>query len=313
MGCIRPNLAIQAKAGTKPDIKKRHHLSEERQAAWGQQPFELRLPCGRCIGCRLEQRRGWAIRSMHEAQLHERNCFLTLTYDQPNVPYGLVKSDFQNFMKRWREYRSREHKARGQAGSPEPVRYLMSGEYGDKTGRPHFHALIFGENFADTATMLDEKRGVYHSSQVAAHWHNKGFNFIGNITFDSASYVASYTTKKVGERDGERICPVTGECFSAPYATMSRRQGLASKWLDKYNGDVWPEDAITLKDGRKFKPPKFYDLWLKTNKPELHEEVMNRRRNFMRDNKEKFDDEALTRREKIYESRMKRILNETTI
>ena len=41
---------------------------------------EFYLPCGSCVSCRLAYSRSWAIRCMHEASLHDRNCFLTLTY-----------------------------------------------------------------------------------------------------------------------------------------------------------------------------------------------------------------------------------------
>lgn len=38
------------------------------------------IPCGQCIGCRLERSRQWAVRCVHEASLHTSNCFLTLTF-----------------------------------------------------------------------------------------------------------------------------------------------------------------------------------------------------------------------------------------
>ena len=41
---------------------------------------DLKVPCGQCIGCRLERSRQWAIRCMHEASLHDKNCFITLTF-----------------------------------------------------------------------------------------------------------------------------------------------------------------------------------------------------------------------------------------
>lgn len=68
--------------------------------------FPLTLPCGQCTGCRLERSRQWAMRNMDEAQMSEKNCFLTLTYDDVNVPEdgGLNKKDFQDFMKRLRRW-----------------------------------------------------------------------------------------------------------------------------------------------------------------------------------------------------------------
>lgn len=70
----------------------------------------LELPCGQCIGCRLERSRQWAMRCVHEASMHDNNCFITLTYNPENLPPdgGLIKSDFQKFMKRLRKYYSKK-------------------------------------------------------------------------------------------------------------------------------------------------------------------------------------------------------------
>lgn len=66
---------------------------------------EVKLPCGRCIGCRLEYSRQWAVRLMHEAQLHTQNCFLTLTYRDADLPARgvLTKRHWQLFAKRLRK------------------------------------------------------------------------------------------------------------------------------------------------------------------------------------------------------------------
>ena len=99
----------------------------------------IKLPCGQCVGCRLERSRQWAVRCMHEASLYKRNCFITLTYSNEYLPpnMSLVKSDFQKFMKRLRK----------RCGSS--VRYYYCGEYGENFGRPHYHAILFGFDFKD--------------------------------------------------------------------------------------------------------------------------------------------------------------------
>ena len=100
----------------------------------------LELPCGQCIGCRLERSRQWAMRCLHEASLHDFNAFITLTYSDSNLPPGgsLHYTDFQLFMKRLRK----------RAGMP--VRFYCGGEYGESgTVRPHFHACLFGYDFPD--------------------------------------------------------------------------------------------------------------------------------------------------------------------
>ena len=94
----------------------------------------IKIPCGRCVGCRLERSRQWSVRIMHESQLHAENSFITLTYDDAHVPsdYSLRYPDFQKFMKRLRKHTGL------------PIRYYMCGEYGETFSRPHFHSCIFG-------------------------------------------------------------------------------------------------------------------------------------------------------------------------
>ena len=101
---------------------------------------QLSLPCGQCSGCRLERSRQWAMRCVHEAAAYDCNAFITLTYDEENLPAdGSLNYDhFQLFMKRLRK-----------AIEPNKVRFYMCGEYGEENGRPHFHACLFGYDFPD--------------------------------------------------------------------------------------------------------------------------------------------------------------------
>lgn len=221
------------------------------------------VPCGQCIGCRLERSRQWAVRCMHEAQLHDRNCFLTLTYSPENLPEGgsLVKRDFQLFMKRLRKH----------AGVR--VRFYYCGEYGDRLQRPHYHACIFGFDFCDK-TLWSCRDGVkLYRSEVLERLWPLGHSTIGEVTFESAAYCARYITKKVtgGEADGHygvRIPEFTG---------MSRRPGIGSNWLEKYSEDVYPADIVVVR-GRKCKPPRFYDSRWKSLHPERFAGVERGRR-----------------------------------
>ena len=128
MPCYHPMPAVRMSDGSVKFISRNKRGVES----------ELELPCGQCIGCRLERSRQWAIRCLHEASLHERNAFITLTYDESNLPPGgsLVYRDFQLFMKRLRKV----------AGK---VTFYVGGEYGENLLRPHFHACIFGYDFPD--------------------------------------------------------------------------------------------------------------------------------------------------------------------
>ena len=119
------------------------------------------LPCGQCIGCRLERSRQWAMRCMHEAQMYDRNCFVTLTYDDEHLPPNgsLNKRDFQLFMKRLRK----------RYGSG--IRYYQCGEYGELLGRPHHHAILFNFDF-DDKVLWSVRDGVrlYRSASLEQLW-----------------------------------------------------------------------------------------------------------------------------------------------
>lgn len=213
----------------------------------------LRLPCGQCVGCRLERSRQWAVRCMHEASLSEDNSFLTLTYDDDHLPAGgtLVKSDFQDFMKRLRK-----------SIAPKRVRYYHCGEYGENLGRPHYHALLFGHAFTDYK-FFSERNGnrIYTSDSLSRLWP-MGFAVAGEVTFESAAYVARYVMKKVtGPKSADHYGDLLPE-----YTTMSRRPGIGKGWFDKFSSDVYPLDRVVVR-GRDTRPPRFYDNLLGRKDP----------------------------------------------
>lgn len=206
---------------------------------------KLQLPCGRCIGCRLERSRQWAVRCVHEAQMWERNCFITLTYRPEDLPPGgsLVPEHFVLFMKRLRS-RFDDH----------TIRFFHCGEYGDQFDRPHHHAILFNHDF-DDKVLFSQREGVkLYTSQVLSELWRFGFCTIGDCSFESAAYIARYSLKKVhGERAAEHYAGRKQE-----YLTMSRRPGIGYKWLVKYQDDVYPSDSVVVR-GVACKPPKYYD------------------------------------------------------
>lgn len=241
------------------------------------------VPCGQCIGCRLERSRQWAVRCVHEAQLHDRNCFITLTYSPENLPPGgtLVLKDFQDFMKRLRKrlvkefYKKRLSRFIGrfsrkllikyaQLKCPK-IRFYHCGEYGSKTGRPHYHAILFGVDFADKYPHKVQANGttLYRSKTLEELW-TYGHSSIGNVTFESAAYVARYIMKKVnGDLANDHYMTIddNGEVFTIKpeYTTMSRRPGIAKAWFDKFGADVYIKDEVVMRNGKKMRPPRFYD------------------------------------------------------
>jgi hypothetical protein len=151
----------------------------------------LSLPCGQCVGCRLERSRQWAVRCMHEAQMHTSNCFITLTYAPEFIreakDLSLNYEHFQLFMKRLRK-----------RFTGKTIRFYMAGEYGELRDRPHFHACIFGLDFEDKKFLKRTETGsILYTSKILEELWPYGYSSIGDVNFESAAYVARYIMKKV--------------------------------------------------------------------------------------------------------------------
>jgi len=262
----------------------------------------IKLPCGQCIGCRLERSRQWAIRCVHEASLYENNCFITLTFSPDAMmerenPMSLDVSEFQKFMKRLRK----KYGAK--------IRFFHCGEYGELNGRPHYHACLFNFDFSDKILwkIVNDNR-LYTSQSLSDLWPF-GFSTIGDVTFESAAYVARYIMKKItGDAASdhyERADSSTGEIFSIKpeYTTMSRRPGIGRGWFDKYATDVYPDDFVVM-NGSKMRPPKYYDRVLEKTRPYEFDDVKEKR--FL--NGEKYLDNNTSDRLKVRETVQKRRL-----
>jgi len=245
----------------------------------GFRDMPVTVPCGQCIGCRLEKSRQWAIRCVHEASLYEKNCFITLTYAPEHLPkHGtLDKTHFQKFMKRLR-------KKYGKG-----VRYFHCGEYGEKNERPHYHACLFNFDFPDKK-LFRNTRGhkLYTSDSLQKLWSTSkgeplGFTTIGALTFETAAYTARYILKKVtGKRAlyHYNLFDSLGEIIEErlpEYTTMSRRPGIGKNWFEQYREDVFPGDFVVLK-GKKLKPPRYYDKLYDVFSPTAAIKVKNNRK-----------------------------------
>lgn len=220
--------------------------------------YNLRLACNQCIGCRLERSRQWAVRCLNEASLHDKNCFVTLTYDA--APPTLIYWHFQDFLKRLRK----------SVGS---FSYYMAGEYGSKNGRPHFHALLFGVDFDDKYIVRGGENPLYRSPLLESKW-KKGFSSIGAVTFESAAYVARYCTAKItGPMADDHyrllqpyVCPDTGEIYThrkAEFNRMSLRNPVGRDWLRLYWSDV--RDGSIIVNGKPQLLPRFYRRYFKNS------------------------------------------------
>lgn len=232
----------------------------------------LELPCGQCVGCRLERSRQWAMRCLHEASLHQDNAFITLTYSDSNLPRGgsLDYSDFQKFMKRLRK-RVRQN-----------VRFYVGGEYGQEQMRPHFHACLFGYDFPDKLYYKKTESGesIYTSKLLESLWP-LGLSSIGNVTFQSAAYIARYCVQKVTGDLAEahyRVVTDDGEIIDRvpEFNHMSLKPGIGKPWLEKFCTDVFPRDYVVV-NGVKTKPPKYYDRLFEKEDPGAFSEIVAQR------------------------------------
>lgn len=231
----------------------------------------MQMPCRQCVGCRLERSRQWATRLLHEAKFHENACFLTLTYDDEHIPKNgsLIRSHFTTFM---RDLRARcDYYGKGK------VKAFGIGEYGDRSGRPHYHAALYGPFgvTGDDAGRSEEepsRSGARQFSHVdlSAVW-SYGLHRFSELSFESAAYVARYLLKKVTgvfaeTHYGDRIPE-----FQAP------SKGLGKAHFEAWGGDVYPSDQVVLPGRGSFLPPPYYDRLLEKADPVLFEKVKKRR------------------------------------
>lgn len=256
----------------------------------------ITLPCGQCWGCRLERSRQWAMRCMHEASLYKENSFITLTYDDEHLPAdgSLNHQTWQDFMKRLRE----RLRAKGIK-----VRFYMAGEYGETKGRPHYHACIFGYGFPDKTYWCRSPTGnrLYRSKELESTWQ-LGNSLIGEVTFESAAYVARYVMKKVtGDMAEDHYKGRKPE-----YNKMSLKPGIGSGWYDKFKSDVYPNDYVVV-NGKKTKPPKFYDRKFQKENPFDFDTLQFQRESRARENPEENFDDRLKVREAVQLARISQL------
>lgn len=225
----------------------------------------IELPCGRCVGCRLDRALSWSVRCQHEAQLYRDNSFVTLTYDDQHLPVdrSLEYPHVQKFLKRLRWHAQLRR-----------VRFFCAGEYGEQTERPHYHLLLFNWDFADKSRI---GKALFRSALLEDLWPY-GQSSCGSVTPASAAYVSRYSLKKVyGQRATDHyVDPSTGVFRRPEFCTMSRRPGLGADWFERFSRDVLPCDYVIV-EGRKVRVPRFYNERYEARDPLRYEEVENQR------------------------------------
>lgn len=273
MPCSRPIYGYRS--STVNPTGKRSIVFSIREAASADPSDQITLPCGRCRYCRLEQSRQWAIRAMHEASLYDQNCFLTLTYDDEHLPKN-GSLDYEAPVKFLKALRKTQ---------PQKIRSYGCAEYGEKLKRPHYHLCLF--NYKPNNLKIQKKQNettLYTSDELTKLWPY-GFSTIGDLTFESAAYVARYVTKKISgpmsKTHYESIDSTTGEItdlLPERSISVSRMPGLGRPWLEKNRDFLLNHDFIVSR-GKPMRPPKYYDRLLEQTHPERFAEIKIKRKN----------------------------------
>lgn len=280
MACYQPLKAfvLGLNANGKKDLKicgnKVHHLEQMSNGSYiyaydkkrSDRCFKyisefIEVPCGRCIGCRLTKSKEWANRCMLEAQYHDSNLFVTLTYSPDNVrmssfidEYGVIndimtckKRDFQLFMKRLRK-----------AFPEQNIRYFACTEYGEKSGRPHCHAILFGLTLSDLIPIGNNREGdvLYTSPSLEKIWKH-GLVSVGELTWESAAYVSRYVTKKQYGKDAECYERLNIEPESC---MMSLKPAIGKQWFEDNPYKLFDNNyhIKTPKGGRPVSVPRYF-------------------------------------------------------
>lgn len=236
---------------------------------------QIGIPCGNCIGCRLDYSRNWADRMLAEASLYEHNVFLTLTYDNDHLPpcrdgsniHSLNKRDAQLFMKRLRK-----------ALQEQKIRFFCAGEYGPQTMRPHFHLILFNCKLNDLKFLRenDMKQPYFVSETISKCWPY-GFHIIANVNWETCAYVARYVIKK---QKGEGASVYDKYNFAPEFSTMSRKPGIGHDFMVDHMEELYAYGSVSLptQNGAKsIRPCKYYDSLFDLEYPEIMEDIKSNR------------------------------------
>jgi len=236
MPCYHPIPAYQSGPGASVMLHAPHGVAH------------MMVPCGSCLGCRLQRATHWAHRCMHEAQYFDHNAFVTLTYDDSHVPPdgNLSPKALQLFIKRVRKDADSPCGVLDCPGGG-GVRFFACGEYGERTGRPHYHVLFFNLRFRDAVRVGNN---LYESAALARLWPYGGHR-IGTVTARSAMYCAKYSCKSMGP-----ACDSDGVVRVKPFARMSRNPGLGTRWLRENRLSL--RNGFIVVDGKERGIPRAY-------------------------------------------------------
>lgn len=267
------------------------------------------IPCGKCIGCRLDYSREWANRGYLEAKGWEQNWFCTITYDEEHIPIPeevessdgftytndgswtgtLVPKDLQQFIKNVRQIMKRE---RGE----ENIRFMACGEYGSESMRPHYHIIFFNLNLPleDLYSPRIINKEIYYQSKIIERaWggiryldekqtivnpNSKGISNISEATWNNIAYTARYITKKINGKESEELYAEAGKVKE--FLRVSRMPGIGEKYYREHWQEIYERDEIIIKNKAgtiSSKPPKYFDELYKKDHPKEFKKLQEKR------------------------------------
>lgn len=211
----------------------------------------LKVDCGKCLPCRINRTRQWTLRLRHEMQTSKTCVFLTLTYDEQNLPEGgnVSKDDLQNFISDLR------------AICGPGLRYFFCSEYGETesaTNRPHYHGLVFNApdylwiEPCSGASRIEKRSGKSGYISFVNTYYNdiwrKGFVTVGTPCPQRIGYLAGYYVSKGRVPEGHQ----------SNFSLMSRRPGIGSVFATRMVEQFSRRPATTSHTGRPVAIPRYY-------------------------------------------------------
>lgn len=266
MVCYTPNYGYWSREFTS---KGKRGITFDRNLAFSLKA--LALPCGQCIGCRLDRVVDWSVRCMHEKKMHSNTEFATFTYNEDCVPsdMSLRYRDVQLFWKKFRK-------------EFPGFRYFVAGEYGGRTKRPHYHALLFGVYFEDRKFYKRNQRGdpLFISAKLDEIW-GLGHCTFGDSSFDSAAYVASYCVDKItGDLAADHYSYYDDDGVihevECEFGQPSLKPAIGKFFFEKYWREIYTTDSCVV-NGREYPVPRYYDKLLEGIDPVLLASVKAKR------------------------------------
>lgn len=234
--------------------------------------IDMRLPCGKCIGCHADRQRNYATRAIHEyfSNRDQRSSFITLTFNEDMLRKrdvsnykSVYRSELSGFIKRLRERVKDKYDL--------TFRVFGTGEYGELKSRPHYHLILYGFDFPDKYEYSfryhnKERISYFRSPFLEDIWKpaydNPGFGFsiIGQVTQSSCQYVSGYMSDKLdefGRRDYEQLG------IERPFFYTPSKVGLGHDYFLKYYKDIYNTGYCHWHNGVKAPIPGYYHSLLK--------------------------------------------------